>query len=218
MTLIEEIRILLGEQSGGVFWTDEYILDAINETLIELSAFTLKKTIEVDLVVQAGEELVLLPPELMIPLSIFDGSRVFFFTTQAKLEQETKAWKGTALGVPEHFVLWDAFTIRPYPRADDDFLYYVTGIPWPTEYTSAGVDPILSWRLRQVLVNKSASVLFETTQPQLSDSLNQVALNHENEYRKELRNSQSHNIRRLHPGESLPNKAQSGVIKIGRRF
>jgi hypothetical protein len=218
MTLVEEVKVLLGESAGSVFWTTDHIVDALNEALHETTASLKNNIITTPWIVEAGSDLVDIPSGIMIPKQIEDTSRVFFIITQAKLEQYSRGWRGAATGIPSHFVLWDAFKIRVWPMPDNDYQYNMVGIGWGTEFTSSVVDITGDFYLRKSLVCRAGASLFELTQPILSESLLRQALGYEQSYRTKIRNNQSHNLRRLHPGGNKTNSAKSGVIKLGRNF
>jgi hypothetical protein len=218
VTIIEEVKTAIGEENESIFWTAEHIYDALNEAHIEMNATLKNSIITVPWVVEAGDDLVEIPTEIMIPKQIEDTSRTFFITTPAKLEQESLGWRGTPAGVPGWFVLWDAFRIRVWPRADNDYQYNMVGIPWKTEFSGSYDDISTDHQLRKSLVCRAASNLMESTQPPLAASLLQQALSYEDAYRSGLRNSQPHNIRRLLPGPNKMNSAKTGVIKLGKGF
>lgn len=218
MNIVSEVRIVLGESAGGVFWTDSHILDALNEAQLDLASENKISVSTSTWIVEAGSDLVAIPSEIMIPKIVEDTSREFFVTTQAKLEQYHQGWRGAGAGIPNWFVLWDAFNIRVWPRPDNDYQYNLVGYPWPDELTiSSDLTPD-NYTLKKSLVYRTASVLLEATQPSLSDFLFQTALRYESDYKVGLRNAQSHNIIRLHPGPNRTNSGKSGVIKLGKGF
>ena len=218
MSIVTDVRVWLGG-TATTFWSDAHVVDALNEVQFELQsevkgAFWVVGT----LTLTANDDLVMIPSNVMIPKAILGTAGKYFPTTQAKLEQECREWRGRTPGRPTHFVVWDAFTLRVYPRPDTTYLFEVEGVPWPTtELTTAVLDLTASEDWKRILALRAAAQLLEFTQPQLSDAYEREAQELLSDYKVSLRNRQGHNIRRLRPG-TLFTRAQSGNLTVGRRF
>lgn len=204
MSLVSDLQILLDESGGAVFWLDSQLYDALNEALLETWASVKPQKTSSEFMVPAGAGLVPFPTTYLIPLYIEDADKRYDFITAANLERTTRGWKGTMPDVPQEFVLWDFKTVRPYPRADQDYIYTLWGVPYPSELSATNQNVTLPQRLAKSVVYKAASILLETTNPQLSDALAQLGLDEERKYLKDQRNNQSHNIRRLKPPTTPP--------------
>jgi hypothetical protein len=217
MTLVEQVRMLLDEAGGGVFWTDSHVLDALNQVqILTLPLLPQPALVSVPWIVEAGTDLASWPPTIMIPKYVEDTSRQFFVTTPTKLEQYSKGWRGTAPGIPEYFVLWDAGRVRLWPRPDQDYQYTLVGIGWGTELTTSTTDiPSTTPTLNSALAHLAAASLLETTQPMLADAYNREASNLLREYGRTVRNTNSHNLQRIHPSSKFQ-MGQRQAIHVGR--
>jgi hypothetical protein len=202
MSLVSDVQILLDESGGAVFWLDSQLYDALNEALVELYASTKPLKTSTEIFIPAGAGLVPLPTTYLIPLYIEDADKRYDFTTLANLERLTRGWRGTPADIPQEFVMWDQFTVRPYPRADNDYIYTLWGVPYPTEISLFNQDVTLPFKLKKAIVYKAASILLESTNSQLADALAQTSSVDEQAYLRQQRNNQSHNIRRLKPPTS----------------
>lgn len=216
-TLLQDIQVLVDETGGSVFWTPYHIYDAANEALLQTYANLRHRHVSASLVISANTEFVALPATIMIPQYILGTEGKYFLTTQAKLEQYSRTWKTASTGTPKHFVVWDAETLRVYPKATTQTTYTMHGVPWPSDELTVTNEDITDSLIKEPVTYRTVALLLEYTQPQLSDIYEKEAQDAELRVRQGLRNRQSHNIRRLHPGKLL-SKAYSGHVEIGRKF
>jgi len=218
MSLITDIEELLDESGGAVFWTAAHVYDAANEAQIETFSRTKHQFVLSSMTVNAASGIVALPTTVMIPQYIVGTQGKYFPTTQVKLEQYSREWRGATPAYPKHFVFWDAYNVRPFPVADVDYSFDVGGIPWPSEELSGSQTDVSAPRLlKQAIAHRAVSVLLEFTQPNLADRFVNEAEELEHKFRVQTRNRQSDHIRRIRPG-TLFTLAQSGNILLGKKF
>lgn len=219
MSLVTDIQELCDESAGAVFWPAAQVYDAANEAIIESFASSRHEFKLSTMTASAGDDLVALPADIMIPQYILGTAGKYWPTTQAKLEQQSRAWRGEPAGVAKFFVLWDISTLRVWPRGEQDYAYDLCGVPWPSvgEIAASNLDISVPKLLKQAITHRAAACLLGATQPLLADSLVQEAQELEYKFRVQLRNRNSHNIRRVRPG-TLFTRAQSGSIPIGKKY
>jgi hypothetical protein len=218
MSLVTDIEELLDESGGATFWTAAHVYDAANEAQVETFARTKHQFVLSSMTVNAGDGLVTLPSTVMIPQYIIGTQGKYFPTSQAKLEQYAREWRGATAAYPKHFVFWDAYTVRAFPPSDDDYSFDVGGIPWPSEEVSVSQTDITAPSLlKQAVAHRAAGILLEFTQPTLADSLSSAAEELERKFRIQNRNRQSDHIRRIRPG-TIFSFAQSGNVLLGKKF
>ncbi len=213
MSLVSDTRLLLSE-SSAVFWPDQQIYDALNKAQLEVYRTTKPLGIQAQMPTMTGQALIKLPPSIMIPKYLMIGGKIYFFTTHTQLEQHNPKWLETSTGFPKHWVIVDAFYVRPYPRPDDDYNVIVWGAPWPTEITASVQDISAHRELKNAIIFRAASSLFEYTRPDLAEAYTLTSEEHLDRYKTQLRNNHPHNIQRLAPGSRLA-MAQRGQIKLG---
>jgi hypothetical protein len=206
MGIITDVQLLLND--SGVFWPATQVLDAINEGQFWVWTKTKWSRTNKVLTLTRGLDIISLPEDILIPGWIEgeapgDGGQFFHFrcfpTTQRNLEHHLRTWRGAPLGQPLFFTIWDATHLRIFPRPKQDYSYAVWGIGWPTEVTT---DVVLGGPSIYTLAVKNYAVglLLEATRPDLADYYYALAEKSIAEWRRTLRNQQSHNIRRLRPG------------------
>ena len=219
MSLVSDIQQAVDETSGAVFWSTDQIYDAANAAILDAFTITRHEFVLATMTVTAEADLVDIPATIMIPQYILGTDGKYFPTTQAKLEQENRAWRGTALGQTKFFVLWDIEHFRCYPRMNVDYAFDVGGVPWPTvgEVMATNTDISVPGLLKQAITHKAIATLLDATQPMLADVHTSEADQLLYKFKRQYRNRSGHNIRRIRPG-TLFTKAQSGVIRIGDRF
>ena len=216
MSLVTDVRLLLNETST-IFWPDQQVYDSLNQAQLQLYTFSQPLLTSVSMTVSAGQALIAIPSTIMIPKYLLYNNRKYFLTTQAKLEQYNNKWLETATGFPRHFILLDAFYLRPYPRSDAGYIFTMYGVPWPTEITASVLDITAPRNLKQAITHKAAALLFSHTRPDLTDAMNKETEEFLMRYRTQQRNQHSHNINRIRPGNRLTT-AQRGTIKVGQNF
>jgi hypothetical protein len=164
-----------------------------------------------------GQSLIAIPSTIMIPKYLLYNNRKYFITTHAKLEQYDNKWLTTPTAFPIHWLLRDAFYLRPYPRPDQEYIFTMWGVPWPTEVTASVLDITAPRNLKQAIAHKAAALLFEHTRPDLTDVMTKESEEFLMRYRTQLRNQHSHNISRIRPGNRL-STAQRGTVRIGQTY
>lgn len=220
MSIVSDVQLILNDT--GTFWTLPQVLDSINEAQFWIFAKTKWSRISSPLVMHAGQDIIQIPPTILIPGWIEgtiqnnnpESSSVMrmFPTTQRELENFLRTWRGAGLAQPSYFSIWDSTHLRIFPRPDQDYTYTVWGIGFPIEIldnTTTITGPSL-----YVLGVKHYSVglLLEATRPDLADQYYKLADQNVLDFRRQLRNQQSHNIRRLRIGRRLDIQ-QSGTIR-----
>ena len=219
MSIVTDVQIILND--SGVFWPTAQLLDAVNEA--QFWAFTRTKWARssASLPLLPGQDIVPLPSSILIPGWIegtipnnSGGTAVMrmFPTTQRELEHFLRTWRGAGLAQPSYFSIWDATHLRIFPRPDTTYTYTVWGIGWPNEIVDT--TTALKGPPNYVLAVKhyAAGLLLEATRPDLADVYYGLADGQIESFRKQLRNQQSHNIRRLVPARRL-DLQQSGVVR-----
>jgi hypothetical protein len=230
LTVFQLVRTLVDEPTGGTFWTDQQVYDAMNEAQIFLFGEIKFATTTATLTLTQGADITPIPSSLMIPQyylgtnpsnvvnGVSLGYNRYFFTTHAQLEEWLRDWKEQFPAFPKHLVLWDVGHVRPFPSPDATYRFLMVGIGWPCEFSPSFQDVPAAARLyKRALAYYSAAILLENTLPELADTLNKMALESINELRVRLRNQQSHNIRRMRPGDTFTG-AQGGNVRTGLRF
>lgn len=217
MSVFNDLNILLAELGGGVFWPNEYLYDALNEALLEVWVKTRPQYVSATLGLVANDDRVAIPSTIMVPRFVLRDNLRYFVTTHAKLEQFDRSWKSNATGVPKHFVLWDAETLRVFPRPNGSYTFVVWGIGWPTEFSSSNQDLSVDRRLKDAIVKRAGATVVEYVHPGAAEVLRAEAEQLENMYKISRRNAFGHVLHQLRPGTRLT-AAQSGVIDIGNTF
>jgi hypothetical protein len=204
MGLIGQVRVELDEPSA-VFWTDQQIVDALNEAQVCLAAdcpkaYTTSQTISLG----TSTNVVAFPSNIMIPLYITnaEGNQIFF-SNRIDLENSSKSWKAISTGTPSNFVILDANSFLFYPRASTSYIYTIYGIGWPTEFTTSTDTTALPTDLSDALVFYACSVLFLPTRPDVAISYYKAYTDTIASYLIKYRKTFSVNTRRIRPASSL---------------
>lgn len=220
MSLLTEVQQLVDETSGPVFWVIEQVYDALN-TAIEDTWLNVKQWnyMTTPFVISSGADLVALATtSIMIPQYILDtASNKIFPTTHAMLEDWSANWHNTTAARPAWIVVWDAFTLRVFPRADAAYTYTVCGVPWPTEISGTSTDITCDPLIKQAIIHRGAANLLELTQPDLADHHEGLALEFERLFARQVRNQGGHNTLRLAPGKGWQ-VGMFGDIRIARKY
>lgn len=223
--IVGDIQLILNDT--GIFWPAQQILDATNEAQFHIYAETKWAITSAPLALQSNTDLVQIPPAILIPKWI-EGTnsnfqppvvKRFFPTTMRNLEHFLRSWRGANLGQPVYFIQWDATHWRVFPRPDGHgpgpggaYPFTIFGVGFPPELTSL-TQPVLGPLVYQLAVqNYATSLLLEATRPDLADlylsQADQQVLN----FKKQLRNQQSHNLRVLRPVMSSYEIDQLGQV------
>lgn len=214
---VAAVQTLLDESGGAVFFTVAQICDALNETLLSLTASGKWAPASSSLTLSIGADLVALPKSaVFIPQYILLDSKKYFFTTMAQLERYDRYWTTTTRGYPTDFVLWDINTIRCFPKPDIQYTATLWGIPYPsTEITSNLTQIDLPPLLQEALVYAATGEMLEHTHPALADEYVLKSESYMNLFRRQFRNRQSHNTLRLRPSTQFQ-VGQLGSIQAGK--
>ena len=208
--IITTVQLLLNDL--GVFWPIQTILDACNEAQLAVFAQTKWAKVGVSLSLNTYDDLVIIPPSVFIPEWIEDGKRRYFPTTQRELEHFMRGWRMLDCSTPTNFVLWDASHFRVIPRPDKVYNYTLWGIGMPGEITMASPNIIGPSHYINAISHAATGLLLEATRPDLAEAMKIQAAALVLDFKKYLRNQQSHNIRRMRPGKRF-DLQQSGVIQ-----
>lgn len=220
MSLLTDVQVLVDETSGPVFWVIEQVYDALNQALEDtwLSVPAWNYTSTPILLSSGQDRIALATTSLMIPQYLLGlDSKKFFPTTHAMLEDWSSTWRNTTPARPQWLVLWDAFTLRVFPTPNTNYIYNITGVPWPAEISGSNTDLIADPLIKQAIVNRAVANLLELTQPELADHHEALALEFERMYARQVRNQGGHNTLRLAPGKAWQ-VAGLGDIRLGRRY
>lgn len=217
MSLITEVRTLLDEANGGVFFLDQQVYDALNEAQLEMLTGDKVRLETATLTVGVGDSTVSIPTNIMVPKWIEDNTKKYYPTTHTKLEQYSRSWRKHAPAKPEFFILRDFRALDIWPVSNGTYTYTMFGTDWGTEINASNsdLDHDPSEPLRQSIVYRAAAGLMELTQPQWSAIMMKEAEDYASRHARQLRNSFSHNTTTLRPGNKA-SSANSGIIKFGR--
>lgn len=217
MSLVGEVRQLLNETAGPVFWTDLKIYDACNEALMWVWGENKWQLTTSTMTFTASADLVALPSTLFIPQQIFGTDGQYFETTLNLVEEWDRGWKSATPAYPREFIPWDVQTVRAYPKPDQTYTFRVGGVGYPSEIGAGNEDLIADHAAFHAVVFKAASLLLEYTRPELAEELDGYAQEHIYEHRKQLRNKLHYQFRKLRPATAFGN-AQAGAIRPGKQF
>lgn len=233
MSIVTQVRTITNDLNG-VFWPDQTVYDAVNEAQFAVYAETKWAITSATMTsgtstlgLGSNTDIFTWPSTVLIPKWIEGTNQLFtppvvqrfFPTTQRQLEQFLRTWKGQNLGQPMYFCIWDAIHFRVFPRPDNlgpatDGAYPFTlyGIGFPTEIADNIADITGPATYVQSIRNYAASLLFESTRPDLADMYMSQAEDQILAFKKRLRNAQSHNIRQLKPASGRLEINQGGDI------
>ena len=136
-----------------------------------------------------------------------------FPTTQRELENFLRTWRSSGLDTPQYFVIWDASHLRVFPRPDKNYTYTLWGVGYPTEIVDSTGDVTGPPNYVQIVQNLTLGLLLYATRLDLAQFYLGQAQNQIVEFKKHLRNQQSHNIRRLKPATSRFEVQQGGQVR-----
>lgn len=217
--IITDIQLQVDESNGPVFWVIDQLYDAANQAQLEVWT-NLKdwQQTSVSLILGTGNDIVTLPPSIMVPQFVIYNNIKVFPTTTAQLQDWANNWKSESPSRPNWILLWDATHLRLFPRSDSSYIFNVFGVPWPDEigpgnHDMLNVDPLV----RRAVVMRAAAKLLETVQPELADAKIAESVEFEKRYARQQRNVFGDNIGRLRP-KTAWDLANQGDIKTGRLF
>lgn len=220
MSLYSELQTLIDETSGPVFWLDAQLIDALNiselETLTWLHGFALAST---TLAISSGADIIPWDTTtIMIPQYIIDtNNNKLFITDHAQLQDYQTNWMNMTPSQPKFVIRWDATYLRVFPKSNNTYTYTLYGVPWPSEITGSNIDPNYDLLVRKAIIHRAASRLLEFTQPEFSDVYESQAVEFEQRYARQLRNSGGNNTWRLAPAKGWQ-VGQLGGIKIANKY
>jgi len=220
MGILHTIQVLLND--SGVFWPQAQILDAVNEAQLWGFAQTKWSRKSWAITLPKGTDIFPVPSDLLVPgwmesqNTLVDGSVSHmraFPTTHRELEHFLRTWRSAGLDAPQYFVIWDAFNFRCYPRPDKEYLYTLWGVGYPVEIVDSLGDFAGPVVYTEALQHFSLSLLLSATRPDLAEMYMSLAERGIVEFKKQLRNQQSHNIRRLAPATGRLQIQQGGAVR-----
>lgn len=229
MSLVSELRILLDEQAGGVFWTDSQVYNALNRAQLDVWAASNWDSIKTTFTVNSTGDIFSFNSSIMIPQYFVINNKEYFPSTMAKLEQYVRSssgvgsWRNTKAAQPFWFIQFDATRFRVYPKPDATYSFDLWGVRYPPSEISATTADITAPELvKRAVVYRAAALLMVATRPDLAAAMMEDAEKQIQDWNKRLRNRQGHRIFRLKPlvdpRMDRFNKAQMGVIKLARGF
>jgi hypothetical protein len=200
MSAVQDVQMFLHD--SGVFWPTAQVVDALNEAQLQVFVQTKWKKTSVTLSMNTGDDVISIPPSILVPQYIEDSTTRYFPTTQVELERCTRAWRGEGLNAPEVFVLWDATHLRCWPRPDQPYDLTLWGLGWPTTQTSTS-DLEGPEMVKLAILNLATALCLDATRPDLAELYRMQGEEQILKVKKLLRNNQSHNIQRLRPGTKI---------------
>lgn len=227
MSLVTDVQEILDESAGAVFWTTPHIYDALNRTLLEIAPEINYQFISANLDIATNNEFVRIPYNIYIPKTILFENKKYFITAHADLERYNREWKKVSTGQPKSFILWDAFHLRMFPKADQDYTYLIQGIPYPTEVGATqqeliiGTNTYVPKLLKRAVAMLSAGRLMWSTIPDQAAEVIEEGLRTLRRFKIQNRNQQGHNIRRFHPGgnrQATMFDQYAGAITLQKQF
>jgi hypothetical protein len=218
-SLTNEVKELINEGSGLVWWPNGQVEDAINEAIVDLSMYLKWDVITTPFTVTTGSGDIFAWDNtlIMIPQFFLINGLKMFLSNQAELENWSRRWRNETPGQPKWFLKWDESHFRVFPTPDATYTFDLWGIPWEPEFPGEATDLTVDPMLRHAIAFRAASILLELTQPQLADMYMQDSIKHEMLYSTHLRKQLGANSARLRPGYGWTN-AQFGRIAIGRKY
>jgi hypothetical protein len=209
-----------GVPSAGTFWPVQQVYDAVNDAQMEFDSIAYLPMGSATLSFTQGGDLVAWPnTTLMWPQWLEFSGRKYWVIKHADLERYDRNWRSASQDQPRFFVMWDERHIRPYPLADQTYVFTVWGPVWPTEIVSTNTDVSVPPLLKTALALRASARLFQQSRPDLAAADLKEAEYYEALYRIQWRKQQSHNIRRLLPvTQNGFTMAQGGNIRIGKRI
>lgn len=216
MSSITTIRTYINDPDGVIFPAN-YLYDCINDTLLDLFSDTKPETTSATLTLNTDDDIVSIPPAIMIPQQVIYDNKPYYITTQAELERWSRTWRSAKQAQPRWFIRFDHNRIRVWPRPDQLYSMTLWGIGWPDEISSTNtvIDDDSRWR--QAIEHKTASKLLELSRPDLAEIHEKAFQENRHGYIINQRNAQGHNIRQLKPA-TRNNMAQIGSIQVGRWY
>lgn len=207
-----------GVPSAGVFWPVQQVYDAINDAQLEMESIAYLPIGSTTMTFTASTDLHAWPNTvLMWPHYLEFNGRKYWVVKHADLERWDRNWRNATTDQPRFFVLWDEQHLRPYPVADQNYVFNIWGPAWASEIVSTNTDILVPPLLKTALALRASARLFQQSRPDLAKADIAEAEEYEMRYRMQWRKQQSHNIKRLRPS-GLMQSAQGGNIRIAKRI
>lgn len=200
MSALIDVQRLLND--SGIFWPTAQVVDALNEAQLCLYAETRWRTTTAGLSLNTNDDIVSIPPAILIPHFIDTTTTRYFPTTHVELERTTRNWRGTDPNEPEGFVLWDATHLRVWPKPDQIYNLTITGVGWPTTQTSTS-DLSGPESFQLAVLNFATALCLDATRPDLADLYRMQSEEQIQKLKVSFRKNQSHNIQRFRPGTKI---------------
>jgi len=207
-----------GVPSAGIFWPVQQVYDAINDAQLEMESIAYVPVATTSMTFTAGQDLHLWPSTtIMWPHYLEFTGRKYWIVKHADLERWDRNWRNAQPSQPRFFVMWDEQHIRPYPRADINYVFNIWGPGWASEIVSTNTDIAVPPLLKTAISLRASARLFQQSRPDLAAADLKEAEQYEIKYRMQWRKQQSHNIKRLRPS-GVMQMAQGGNIRIAKRI
>lgn len=217
-SIVSMVQTMLNESGAGVFWPVQQVYDAINEAQLEFEPIANLPIVQSTITFNPGEDLVPWPNTVLVwPQYLEFSGRKYWCVTHAELERYDRNWRSTTLAQPRFFVLWSETLLRPYPLADQTYVFNIWGPGWPQEINSTNTDFTAPNLMKLAIAFRACATLFQYTRPDLAEASLAEAEEYEARYRIQMRRQQSHNIKRLRPYNAMTH-AQGGNVRIGKRL
>lgn len=218
MSLVSQVQIIIDEPSGPKFWPLAQLYDAINESSVEVLGSAQQEITTATVTASASATYLALPTTIMIPKFLLSTSgREIPMTNYGAMEQDSPNW-GTATGTEIiAFMEFDVNNLRLYPIVTTPKVYYVVGVPYPTEVTT-GVDDFTTIGSISTTVRFLAgSVLMEATRPDLADTFRVEGMGCLVDAMRLWRNQQGQRVWQLQPAGRI-NARRSGDLGVIRGY
>jgi hypothetical protein len=206
-----------GVPSAGVYWPVQQVYDAINDAQLEMESIAYLPIGSTTMTFTASTDLHTWPNTvLMWPHYLEFNGLKYYVVKHADLERWQRNWRNSSPDQPRFFVLWDETHLRPYPIPDKNYVFNIWGPAWANEIVSTNTDVSVPPLLKTAMALRASARLFQQSRPDLASVDLKEAEEYEARYRMQWRKQQSHNIKRLRPGNRTTG-AQGGSICMGKR-
>lgn len=218
MGIVAEVSQLLGDPQS-ISWPKAHVYDAVNAALLWTWMKVRHDRVSAPVIIPAGATRFHWPDDvIMIPEYLQDADQQFFPTSLQEVTRYLRQYWNEGSGYPKHFIVWDYNHLRPFPVADQTYIYTMWGLSYPPEVSAANESPVMNHKLEHASMFKAGSLLIEDIQPDTADLWEIKAEAELVEYRADRRNEGMTNRRfKLTPAVRIQ-KAHIGEISVGRKF
>lgn len=214
MSNLSNVQLFVNDPDA-VFYVADQVYDTINGAHLEQWAQGKPELSTASWTLTAGADIVSIPASIMIPKYVEYNDKQYFISGQVDLEHYSSNWKEADQGQPKWFIRFSHDKIRVWPSPDVQYIVSLVGVSWPTEISGSNTNLNVDRTYDRAVEHQAAADLLRFVRPDLANIHEQESQQLGYDYRVDLRNQQSHNIRRIHPANRI-NRAQSGNISIGK--